>query len=178
MQGINSHDLLPMPYTEESINHIASRVADVQDFLGTQILLENVSGYLTYKDSALTEWAFLNEVASQSNCQILLDINNIYVSARNHGFDASQFIEGINQDHVKQIHLAGHNDMGTHVIDTHDHPVVEDVWSLYGQALDKFGAISTMIERDDNIPEFEELQAELSIAKNIAAKKGIVFNGA
>ena len=176
--GINTHDLLPMPYTQEAISHIASRVSQVQDFLGQQILLENVSSYVTYKDSDLSEWEFLNQVATQAECKLLLDINNVYVSARNHGFDAVSFVDGINKKHVKQIHLAGHSDMGTHVIDTHDHPVVDNVWNLYGHALDRFGAISTMIERDDNIPEFEVLQQELLIAKKIANDKGIVFNRA
>jgi uncharacterized protein (UPF0276 family) len=176
--GINTHDLLPMPYTEESINHIAGRVSQVQDFLGIQILLENVSSYLTYKDSILTEWDFLNQITTKADCKLLLDINNVYVSSRNHGFKAEDFIKGINIEHVKQIHLAGHSDMGTHVIDTHDHPVVDSVWELYSQALDRFGAISTMIERDDNIPEFNILEQELSVAKEIAHKKGIVFNRA
>ncbi len=174
-QQINSHDLLPLPYTEEAINHVVNRIKQVQDYLGQPILLENVSSYLTYKQSETTEWAFLNEITRRSGCLLLLDINNIYVSARNHGFDANEFIDAIDINSVRQFHLAGHSDFGTHVIDTHDHDVTASVWELYAYALDRFGAISTMIERDDNIPEFTELMAELDQAKLIAEKKNITY---
>jgi len=173
---INTHDLLPLPYTEETIAHLVNRIKQVQDYLEQPILLENVSSYLTYQESNTTEWSFLNEITRQSGCLLLLDINNIYVSARNHGFEAKVFIDEIDQQSVRQFHLAGHSDFGTHVIDTHDHDVGKDVWDLYGHALDRFGAISTMIERDDNIPDFPELLAEMNQAKQIANNKGIRLN--
>lgn len=168
--GINSHDLLPLPYTDEAIDHVVKRVRQVQDFLGRQILLENLSSYLSFKDSAFEEWTFLNTIAEQADCLILLDINNIYVSARNHGFDPLDYINGIDPQRVCQFHLAGHTDNGAYVIDTHDHPICHDVWSLYAQALLRFGPISTLIERDDNIPPLNELLAELNQARRIAAK--------
>lgn len=165
---INSHDLLPLPYTEDTISHVVKRIKEVQDFLGQQILIENLSSYLTYKNSYLDEWTFLNTIAEQADCLILLDINNIYVSARNHGFDPKSYIQGISKHRVRQFHLAGHTDNGDHVIDTHDHDICQSVWDLYGYALQYFGSISTMIERDDNIPEFSQLYSELQQAKRIA----------
>jgi uncharacterized protein len=167
--GKNLHDLLPLPYTEEAIRHVVDRVAQVQDFLGRQILLENVSSYLTYRDSAITEWEFLREIAERADCLILLDINNIYVSSFNHGFDPHAYLDAIPRNRVQQFHLAGHRNLDTHIIDTHDEPVIDPVWKLYEAALHRFGAVSTMIERDDNIPSLDELVAELTHARNIAA---------
>lgn len=166
--GVNSHDLLPLPYTEEAIDHVASRIMQAQDYIGAQMLIENVSSYLTYKESGMTEWEFYNEVCQRADCLMLLDINNIYVSARNHQFDAMDYVNAIDGKRVRQIHLAGHTDYGDYVIDTHDHDVCDSVWDLYRAAVRKFGAISTMIERDDNIPPFADLVAELDIAKKIA----------
>ncbi len=170
LDGVNSHDLLPLPYTEEAIKHVVERVKQVQDFLGRQILLENVSSYLTYKDSCCDEWTFFNTIVEEADCLMLLDINNIYVSARNHDFDAMDYINGINPDRVRQFHLAGHSDYGEYVIDTHDHDVCESVWQLYTSALERFGMVSTMIERDANIPEFSALFAELEQARAIAKR--------
>ncbi len=164
----NSHDLLPLPYNEEALSHVVDRVSAVQDFLGRQILLENVSSYITYKESVMTEWDFLNEVAARADCHILLDINNIYVSARNHDFSCRDYLNGIAENRVRQFHLAGHSDYGDYVIDTHDHDVADPVWDLYREALKRFGLISTMIERDDNIPPLEDLLAELDVARRIA----------
>ena len=166
----NSHDLLPLPYNDEALHHVCKRVEQVQEFLGRPILLENVSSYLSYKNSTMTEWQFFNEVARRSGCEILLDINNIYVSARNHDFNPQDYLNGIAKDKVKQFHLAGHSDYGDYVIDTHDHPVADPVWQLYEKALQRFGWISTMIERDDNIPPLAELLAEVDTARNIATK--------
>ena len=171
VHGQNSHDLLPLPYTQDTINHVAARVGQVQDFLGRRILLENVSSYLSYQDSTMDEWDFLNALAEQADCLILLDINNIYVSARNHGFDPLEYLNKINPKRVQQFHLAGHSDYGDYVIDTHDQDVVEPVWQLYQQALQRFGLVSTMIERDGNIPEFPALQQELQQAAMLAAKQ-------
>ena len=167
--GVNSHDLLPLPYTQEAISHVAQRVRQVQDFLGRQILLENVSSYLTYKDSQMSEWEFYNSVCAQADCLMLLDINNIYVSARNHGFAPEEYLYGIDKKRVQQIHLAGHTDMGDHVIDTHDAAICDPVWALYAKAVEHLGPVASMIERDDNIPAFTELEAELNLARNIAS---------
>ncbi|TQV86408.1 DUF692 domain-containing protein [Aliikangiella coralliicola] len=168
--GINTHDLMPLPYTEEAINHVVERVQQAQEFLGRPILLENVSSYVTYKHSVISEWEFFNEIVARSGCLMLLDINNIYVSSRNHNFDPLRYIDSVDKEKVFQFHLAGHSDYGDYVIDTHDHPVVESVWSLYRYAIEHLGAVSTMIERDDQIPPFEELEAELNYARGIASE--------
>lgn len=168
VNGVNSHDLLPLPYNREALEHVVSRIQQVQEFLGRRLLLENVSSYIDYRESEMTEWAFLNEVCSRAGCKILLDINNIYVSARNHGFDPIDYLNGITPHRVQQFHLAGHSDFGDYIIDTHDHDVPDPVWSLYAEALRRFGSVSTMIERDDNIPEFPVLFAELEYARDIA----------
>ena len=167
---VNSHDLLPLPYTDEAIAHVVERVKTVQDFIGKPMLLENVSSYLNYKDSHMDEWDFLNIIAQESGCYILLDVNNIYVSARNHGVDAKQYIRAMDPDKVLQVHLAGHSDFGTHVIDTHDHDICEPVWDLYAEALKHVGLTSSMIERDDNIPALGALVTELNQARIIAEK--------
>jgi uncharacterized protein (UPF0276 family) len=163
--GRNTHDLLPLPYTEEALEHVAARVRTVQDVLGRRILLENVSSYVTFRDSRLSEWQFLSAIAERADCLILLDVNNIYVSAVNHGFDALEYLNGIPAARVQQIHLAGHEDHGDYLIDTHDHPVIDPVWDLYVAAVRRCGAVSTMIERDDHIPPLAELCAELDRAR-------------
>jgi hypothetical protein len=163
----NLHDLLPLPYTEESLVHVAERVAQVQEYLGRRILLENVSSYVSYAVSEMTEWEFLSAVAERADCLILLDINNIYVSAFNHGFDPLAYVEGVPRQRVQQFHLAGHTNNGDHIIDTHDHPIIDPVWQLYADAVRRFGPVSTMIERDDNIPPLQELLAELGQARRI-----------
>ncbi|MEA2079598.1 MAG: DUF692 domain-containing protein [Pseudomonadota bacterium] len=170
VNGINTHDLIPLPYTEEAIAHVVERIERVQDFLGRQILMENVSSYVSFKDSTMTEWDFLNEVSRRADCLILFDINNIYVSARNHGFDPVMYIDAIDPARVRQFHLAGGTDYGDYVIDTHDRDVPEPVWALYATALKRFGPVSSMIERDANIPEFPELLAELDVARRIAGE--------
>ena len=168
---INSHDLLPLPYHDDAVSHVVERVQQVQDYLDRQILLENVSSYLSYNSSEMEEWEFLSEIAQRADCKILLDINNIYVSSRNHGFAAEDYLHAIDPDRVQQFHLAGHSDYGHYVIDTHDHDIVDPVWDLYRLALRRFGRVSTMIERDDHIPPFEELYAELGIAREIAVQE-------
>jgi len=170
VDGLNMHDLLPLPYTEEAVNHVADRIARVQDFLGRRMLIENVSSYVTYRESVMTEWEFLSAIVERADCLVLLDVNNIYVSAFNHGFDADDYLNGIAVERVQQFHLAGHTNKGTHIIDTHDHPIIDDVWALYEKAVRRFGRVSTMIERDDNIPPLGELLAELEEAKMIAAR--------
>jgi hypothetical protein len=168
VEGRNLHDLLPLPYTEEALASVVARVGEVQDALGRQILLENVSSYLTFHASEMSEWEFLREVAQRADCAILLDINNIYVSSVNHGFDPLTYLHAIPTSRVRQFHLAGHSDLGGHLIDTHDHPIVEPVWNLYRAAVAQFGAVPTMIERDDNIPPLDELVAELQTARDVA----------
>jgi uncharacterized protein len=168
--GKNLHDLLPLPYTLEAVEHIAARVREVQDFLGRQILLENVSSYVTFRGSEMSEWDFLSEIVRRADCHILLDVNNIYVSAFNHRFDALEFLEGIPVERVRQIHLAGHSSCGTHIIDTHDADIVDPVWDLYAAAVRRFGNVATMIERDDHIPPLADLVAELGRARDIAAR--------
>ena len=170
VHGQNMHDLLPLPYTEETAKHVAERVGIVQDYLGRRILLENVSSYASYIDSTMTEWEFITEVAEQADCLLLLDVNNIYVSSYNHQFDAKAFIDGVPENRIQQIHLAGHHNHGDYIIDTHDAPVIDPVWDLYEYAISRFGAVSTMIERDDHIPELAVLVEELQIARDIAAK--------
>jgi uncharacterized protein (UPF0276 family) len=165
--GINSHDLLPLPYTQETLDHLTQRIHQVQDVLGREMVFENVSSYLTYEHDQMQEWEFLANLAKQCGCKFLLDINNIYVSSRNHGFDPMDYLNAIKPEWVQQIHLAGHSDMGTHIVDTHDHPVPDPVWALYEEYAKICGPKSTMIERDDNIPSMEELVEELQQARDI-----------
>jgi uncharacterized protein (UPF0276 family) len=171
VEGENLHDLLPLPYTEEALDHIVRRISYVQETLGRRMLFENVSTYLTFQHSEMTEWEFLKELADRADCGILLDINNIYVSSQNLGFDPLKFLDGIPKDRVGQIHLAGHSvqetSQGTCLIDTHDQPVTDSVWTLYQKAVSRFGAVSTMVEWDAEIPEFSALEAELEKARII-----------
>ena len=167
--GRNLHDLLPLPYTEEAIAHVAERVSRVQDSLGRQILIENVSSYVTYTDSGISEWEFLSAVAERADCCILLDVNNVYVSAHNHQFDALAYLDGLPSKRVRQIHLAGHSYNGSLIVDTHDHPVPDPVWELYVETIARLGPVSTMIERDDDIPPLEVLLDELAQARSLAA---------
>jgi uncharacterized protein len=164
------HDLLPLPFTEESLANVVSRVKKVQEVLGRQILLENVSSYLEYTASTLTEWDYLAEISRRADCGILLDVNNIFVSAQNHGFDAQDFLNGIPVDRVGQIHLAGHRNEGKYLFDTHDHPVCDEVWALYGDAVRRFGAVNTLIEWDDQIPPLERLLEESKRAQEVEAQ--------
>jgi uncharacterized protein (UPF0276 family) len=168
LRGQNMHDLLPLPYTEEALNHVAERVMQVQDHLGRRLVLENVSSYVTYAASELTEWDFIAELAKRADCEILLDVNNVHVSAFNHEFDAMAFLRAMPRERVRQFHLAGHTHKGSHIIDTHDEPIVPDVWALYAEAVKLFPGVPTMIERDANIPPYAELLAELDEARRIA----------
>ena len=167
--GRNLHDLMPLPYTQEALAHVVARVRQVQDFLGRRILIENVSSYVAYAASSLTEWDFLAELARTADCGILLDINNIYVSAFNHGYDARHFLDAMPARRVRQIHLAGHSHRGDLIIDTHDAKVIDPVWDLYADAVARFGSVPTMIERDDRIPPLPQLVRELDYARAIAA---------
>ncbi len=166
--GHYSHDLWPVPYTEECLRHVVERVGRVQEVLGRRILLENVSSYLEFRASELTEWEFLAEVARRADCGILLDVNNVYVSARNHGFDAKTYLDAIPVERVGQFHLAGHQDRGHLVIDTHEGQVCDAVWDLYRHSVKRFGDVSCLIEWDEGVPELEVLLAESAKAKAIA----------
>jgi hypothetical protein len=172
--GHYAHDLLPLPYTEDALAHVVARVQRVQDRLGRQILVENVSSYLGFAHSAMPEWEFLAAVAERADCGLLLDVNNVYVSSVNHGFDAAAYVLAMPVDRVGQIHLAGHSDKGTHLLDTHDDHVVPAVWDLYRLALRRFGPLSTLVEWDDRIPEWEVLCAQAECAR---AVEGEVFGG-
>jgi uncharacterized protein (UPF0276 family) len=166
--GINSHDLLPVPHTEEAVAHIAERVRRVQDFLGRRIALENVSSYVDYSFSQVPEWEFLSAVAERADCDILLDVNNIYVSSFNHEFDPLAYLAGVPAKRVRQYHLAGHQNNGSHIVDTHDHPVIDPVWRLFAEALRRIGPRPAMIERDANIPPLPELLAEVAAMRRVA----------
>ncbi len=168
--GRNLHDLLPLPYTEEAVRHVARRVREVQDFLERPILLENVSSYMAYRISRMSEWEFLAAVAEEADCGILLDINNIFVSAFNHGFDAHAYIDGVPLGRVMQFHLAGHSEHGAYLLDTHDHPVRDEVWALYEYALRRFGRVAALVEWDDNIPDFPVLAETAERAREIEEK--------
>lgn len=169
LAGASAHDLWPMPYTEFALAHVVDRVGRVQDRLGRRILIENPSTYARFADGDLAEAEFLAAVAIGADCGILLDVNNVVVTAHNHGLDASAYLAALPVDRIGQIHLAGHDDSGAFRIDTHDRPVCSQVWDLYAEAVARFGAVATMIERDDDIPPFAELVAELDIARSIAA---------
>jgi len=165
-----AHDLLPLPYTEEALDHVVARVCAVQDALGRRILVENVSSYVAFAHSTMPEWEFLAAVARRADCGILLDVNNVFVSAVNHGFDAYEYLAGIPLDRVGQIHLAGHTDNGTHLLDTHDHPVRAEVWDLYRAAVRRFGRVSTLVEWDERIPPFADVLAEAERARAAEAE--------
>jgi uncharacterized protein (UPF0276 family) len=167
VEGRNLHDLLPLPYTEEAVMHVAARVRRVQDRLGRRIALENVSSYMSFVRDGMTEWEFLLGIAEEADCGILLDVNNVFVSAHNHGFDANCYIDSIPRDRVFQIHLAGHSVSGAMLIDTHDHPVTEGVWNLYQRAIERLGPVSTLIEWDDEIPTYDRLIEEADRARSI-----------
>jgi uncharacterized protein len=169
VRGVNLHDLLPIPYTAEALDHVVERILRVQDFLGRPLVVENPSTYVSFAESEMDEWEFVSEMAERADCMLLLDVNNVAVSAFNHGFDAGRYVDAISPSRVAQIHMAGFTDNETHRIDTHDQPVCEEVWSLYALARRRFGDVSAMIERDDNFPPFAELLAELQRMRDIDA---------
>ncbi|WP_421843974.1 DUF692 domain-containing protein [Marinobacter algicola] len=176
VHGTNLHDLFPLPYTEEALRHVAARVREVQETLGRRLVLENVSSYIDYASSEMSEWAFLTALAEEADCLLLLDVNNIYVSGMNHGFDPRTFIDGVPAHRIQQIHVAGHSNMGDVIIDTHDAPVPDEVFDLYAYACRRFGQVSTMIERDDAIPPLEDLIAELDRVRAVAARHTSVLD--
>lgn len=170
VQTVNSHDLLPVPYTEEALRHIVARVRQVQDVLERPLLLENPSSYAEFSDSSMSECEFIARLAEEADCALLLDVNNVYVSSVNHRFDPYAYIDAVPADRVVQIHLAGHYNKGTHIVDTHDNYVIDPVWELYAHTIRRLGHVSTMVEWDENIPDFPVLFAEIEKARHWAAQ--------
>ncbi|HET9551472.1 MAG TPA: DUF692 domain-containing protein [Anaeromyxobacteraceae bacterium] len=168
--GRYAHDLWPLPQTEEAVEHVAARVRAVQDALGRRILLENVSTYAAFRDQELTEWDFVAEVARRADCGILLDVNNVVVSARNHGFDPLDYLAGLPGERIGQLHLAGHQDRGAYLFDSHDHPVPEVVWELYREVVRRFGPVPAIVEWDERIPPLDEVVAESRAAAAVEAE--------
>jgi len=168
--GKNTHDLLPLPLTEESLNHVVQRIKMVQDILERQLVLENPSSYMQFREDSFTEYDFIRQMAEESDCRLLLDINNVYVSSFNHHYDAKEYIAALPKERIVQFHLAGHNNQGTHIIDTHDDHVIKEVWELYQHTIAQTGPISTLLEWDSNIPAFEVLRKEVLKAKTIFDK--------
>lgn len=167
------HELLPLPYTEEAVQHLAMRIRQVQDYLDQRIMIENSSTYLQFKHSTLTEWEFLQAVADEADCLILLDINNIYVSAHNNDFNPHDYLQGLAASRITQFHLAGFEDQGTHLLDTHSAPIFPTVWNLFAKALERFGALPTIIEWDNLIPDFLRLQQEATSAQKFMEEYAI-----
>lgn len=171
--GLNSHDLLPLPLNDESLTHVARRVVQVQEYLERPLILENPSTYVTFSASTMPEWEFLRRLTEQTGCGLLLDVNNVYVSSVNHEFDAREYLQGIPADRVVQFHLAGHTNCGTHLIDTHDGPVIDPVWELYRLACEQTGGVSTLLEWDARIPEFPVLEAEIDKARHAVSDQSL-----
>ena len=170
--GLNTHDLLPLPFTDATLQHVVERVRIVQDFLERPLILENPSSYVTFQMSTMPEWQFLSQVAEQADCGLLLDVNNVYVSSVNHNFDPLEYIQQIPPARVVQMHLAGHTNCGTHLIDTHDGPVISPVWELYRRSIELTGPVSTLLEWDARIPTFPEMHAEALKAREWLATDG------
>lgn len=160
VDGRYTHDLLPMPYTFEAADLTARKIREARDYLEVPIAVENVSSYAEFHVSEMTEWQFLNEVVERADCGILLDVNNIYVSSQNHGFDPCEYVDAVPASRVAQIHIAGHSRFERYILDTHDHPVIDPVWELYDRAIRRVGATATLLEWDDSIPSFDEVHAE------------------
>ncbi|HKQ52693.1 MAG TPA: DUF692 domain-containing protein [Pyrinomonadaceae bacterium] len=167
--GRNTHDLLPVPLDEETLRHVVRRVRAVQEFLERPLVLENPSSYLSFAGDTLREWEFLSALAAEADCGLLLDVNNVYVSSFNHGFDPVEYIESLPPERIVQIHLAGHTHCGTHIVDTHDGRVIKEVWELYKLAHGRTGGVSTLVEWDSNLPAFPELHAEVLKARAYVA---------
>ena len=171
IEGFSSHDLLPLPYTIEALDIVCANIDRAQDALGRAMLIENPSSYIDFAPADMTEWEFLDAICARTGCGLLLDVNNVFVSASNHGFDPIAYLDGVPHRHVRQIHLAGHSQGEKLLIDTHDRPVPPSVWGLYAYVLPHLGPVATMIERDDDIPPLGDLLAEIGTARRIAAAK-------
>jgi uncharacterized protein (UPF0276 family) len=174
VDGRYTHDLLPMPYTFEAAKITARKIRQVQDFVEVPVAVENVSSYAEFHISEMTEWEFLNEVVERADCGILLDVNNIYVSSRNHEFDPYEYLNAVEPGRVAQIHIAGHSKFEKYILDTHDHPVIDPVWRLYAHAIECFGPTATLLEWDDRIPPFDEVHAEARKAARYMPQQAMV----
>jgi len=174
VDGTYSHDLLPMPYTSEAVQKTAQKIREARDFLEVPIAVENVSSYAEFHVSEMTEWEFLTEVAEAADCGILLDVNNIYVSSQNHNFNPLDYVNNVPHERVAQIHIAGHSKYEKYILDTHDHPVIDPVWSLYARAIERVGPTATLLEWDDQIPSFDEVHNEALKAKRYVPDKSAV----
>lgn len=170
IEGFSSHDLLPLPYTDEALDLVCANIDRAQEGLGRAMLIENPSTYIDFPGADMTEWAFLDAVCGRTGCGLLLDVNNVFVSATNHGFDAIAYLDGVPHDRVRQIHLAGHSQGTDMLIDTHDQPVPASVWDLYAHVMPRLGPVATMIERDDAIPPLADLLDELAVARTLGAQ--------
>jgi hypothetical protein len=175
VDGTYSHDLLPMPYTFEAARHTAQKIREVRDFLEIPIAVENVSSYAEFHVSEMTEWQFLTEVVELADCGILLDVNNIYVSSRNHNFNPLDYVNGVPAERVAQIHIAGHSKFEKYILDTHDHPVIDPVWKLYARAIERVGRTATLLEWDDKIPSFQEVHSEALKADQFVADMAVAL---
>ena len=175
VDGTYTHDLLPMPYTFEAAQITAAKIREARDLLEVPIAVENVSSYAEFHVSEMTEWQFLNEVVEQADCGILLDVNNIYVSSRNHSFDPYEYLNGVPAERVAQVHIAGHSRFRKYILDTHDHPVIDPVWKLYEYAISRIGSTATLLEWDDRIPSFERVHAEALKAERFLHAGGVVL---
>ena len=169
VMGRNTHDLLPLPYNAEVLRHVVERIRVVSDYLETSLVIENPSSYVEFAESTMSEWDFMVEMANQADCGLLLDVNNVYVSSFNHSFDPATYIDAIPAERIVQIHLAGHTNYGTHIIDTHTGHVIDEVWQLYGKLIERVGPKSTMVEWDADIPEFDVVLAEARKAEEVLA---------
>lgn len=165
--GANLHDLLPLPYTEEVVRLVSERAKRVQDYLGVRLALENTSSYMSYTSSTMPEWEFVSRIVEAADIGLMFDVNNVYVSAYNHGFDPYEFVRNVPHERIVQIHLAGHTNLGKYVIDTHSGHIIDPVWDLYRETIELAGSVSTLIEWDDQIPEFSVLQAEADKARGV-----------
>jgi uncharacterized protein len=171
VDGCYSHDLLPMPYTFEAAATTAQKIREARDFLEVPVIVENVSSYAEFHASGMTEWQFLTEVVERADCGILLDVNNIYVSSRNHSFDPFEYVNSVPHERVAQIHIAGHSKFEKYILDTHDHPVIDPVWNLYARAIERSGPTATLLEWDDRIPSFDEVHDEALKANRYVAER-------
>lgn len=176
--GVNTHDLLPIPLNEQTLRHVVGRVREIQDYIERPLVLENASSYMTFRDSTMPEQEFIARMADEADCGLLLDVNNVYVTCRNHDLDPLEYLEGVPYDRVVQVHLAGHTDKGDHCLDTHDGPVIDAVWDLYREAHRRTGGRPTLLEWDDRIPDFQTVHNEVLRARALREAVGAEVAGA
>jgi hypothetical protein len=167
VHGVNTHDLLPIPLTEESLRHVVERIRIAQDYMERPLVFENPSSYVEFQASSMPEWEYLSRMAEEADCGLLLDVNNVHVSAYNHDFDAGEYVDSLPGERIVQLHLAGFTDCGTHLLDTHSAPVVDEVWDLYARVVQRIGPRATLLERDAEIPPLDTLLEEVGKARGL-----------